>query len=137
MGRSVVLDAEAVHAVAHQRRGSEAARRTQALLRWAQRNDADVYVPAATLIELYRGRPGDAEIDRVVALAGRVIPTSTRIARVAGALLAAAGMDSRFAIEAVVVAEAVLLGDSIVATHNPDDLRALARGHPRVRILAI
>ena len=137
MGRSVVLDAEAVHALAHQRRGSEAARRAQAALCWAQRNDADVYIPAAVLIELYRGRPGDAEIDRVVTLAGRVIPTTTRIARVAGALLAKAGIDSRFAIEAVIVAEAVLLGDCIIATHNPDDLRILAEGHPGVRVLAI
>jgi predicted nucleic acid-binding protein len=137
VGRSVVLDAEAVHAVAHQRRGSEAARRTHALLCWAQRNDADVYIPAAVLIELYRGRPGDAEIDRVVTLAGRVIPTTTRIARVAGALLAKAGIDSRFAIEAVIVAEAVLLGDCIIASHDPDDLRALAEGHPGVKVLAI
>ncbi len=137
MGRSVILDAEAVHAIAHQRRGSEAARRAQAALCWAQRNDADVYVPAAVLIELYRGRPGDAEIDRVVGLAGRVIPTTTRVARVAGALLARAGIDSRFAIEAVIVAQAVLLGDSVIATHNPEDLSALAEGHPGVKVLAI
>ncbi len=137
MGQAVVLDAEAVHALAHQRRGSQAARRTQAVLCWAQRNDADVYIPAAVLIELYRGRPGDAEIDRVVKLGGRVIPTTTRIARVAGALLAKAGIDSRFAIEAVIVAEAVLLGDCIIATHNPEDLLALAEGQPGVRVLAI
>jgi predicted nucleic acid-binding protein len=137
VGRAVVLDAEAVHAVAHQRRGSEAARRTQAALSWAHRHNADVYVPAAVLIELYRGRPGDAEIDRVVALAGRVIPTTTRVARVAGALLARAGIDSRFAIEAVIVAEAVLLGQAMIATHDPHDLQALAEGYPGVRVLAI
>ncbi len=38
------------------------------------------------------------------------------------------------AIDALVVATAIRLGGGLILTHDPDDLSALAAGHPNVRI---
>jgi hypothetical protein len=66
-----------------------------------------------------------------------VAPLTATIARRAGAILARAKLSGAHAIEAFAVATAVELGSSIIATHDPDDMRRLAAGYRDVRVVRI
>lgn len=95
-------------------------------------------LPAAVLVELYRGRGTDEAIDVVLARGfAQVVTTGATTARIAGHLLGRIGADSTMAIDALVVATAVRFGGGMVATHNPSDLRLLAAAHPSVTVLEV
>lgn len=134
----LILDAEAISALARPRQNPERHQRVRAAMRSAHRRNAPVRIPSAVLVELYRGHGTDEPID---ALLGRgfaqVVTTGARIARIAGHLLADAGAGSELAIDALAVATAIRLGGGMVATHDPDDLRRLAGPHTNVAILEI
>ena len=66
-----------------------------------------------------------------------MVTTGARVARVAGHLLAGLDAGSERAVDALVVATAIRFGGGIVATHDPDDVRRLAAGHPNVAIFDI
>lgn len=90
------------------------------------------------LVELYRGGGTDEPIDAVLARGfAQVVTTGSRIARMAGHLLAGVGASSEMAIDALVVATAIRLGGGIVITHDPDDLVMLASRSPNVAIASI
>jgi len=135
--RTLVLDSEAVSALAHARSNPKAARRAQAVLTAAHRLAALVRVPAPVLAEVCRGGARDAAVQRVLRQVGRAVPTGELIARRAGALLMSAGMDSAHAVDAFVVATAVVLGGAVVATGDPVDISRLARPHPNVKVLGL
>lgn len=134
----LVLDSEAVSCLARPHQNELRLRRVRAALRSAHRMNAAVRIPSVVLVELYRGPRHDEPID---ALLGRgiaqVITTGSRVARIAGHLLATAEAGSELAVDAVVVATAVRLGGGIVATHDPADLERLAAPINNVSILAI
>jgi predicted nucleic acid-binding protein len=134
----LILDAEAVSALARPRQDPQRHQRVRGAMRSAHRRNAPVRIPSAGLVELYRGQGTDEPID---ALLGRgfaqVVTTGVRIARIAGHLLADAGAGSELAIDALAVATAIRLGGGMVATHDPDDLRRLAGRHTNVAILEI
>jgi predicted nucleic acid-binding protein len=134
----LVLDSEAVSTLARPRQNPQRHQRVRAAMRSAHQRNAPVRIPSAVLVELYRGHGSDEPID---ALLGRgfaqVVTTGARIARIAGHLLADAGAGSELAIDALAVATAVRFGGGIVATHDPGDLRLLARQHRNVSILEI
>lgn len=95
-------------------------------------------IPAAILLELYRGAGTDEAIDRELARGyAKVITTGLRIVRIAGHLLASLDAGSDLAVDALVVATAVRLGGGLILTHDPTDLRRLASGQPNVRIAAV
>jgi predicted nucleic acid-binding protein len=108
-------------------------RRTQRaweIYRTALRDDVPITVPAAVLIEWWRGRTDVRE--RI--LAGlRVEPLHATLAEVAGEALASVKVGP---IDAVVMASAALRGD-VVYTSDPDDLAKLRRHFPGVRVLAV
>ncbi len=107
-------------------------------MRSAHSRIAPIRIPAAALVELYRGRGTDEAIDGVLARGfAQVVTTGARMARVAGHLLANVGAGSELAIDALVVATAIRFGGGIIATPDPDDLRRLATSHPNVAILEI
>lgn len=107
-------------------------------MRSAHRRNFPVRVPSAVLVELYRGRGTDEAVDSVLSRGfAQVVTTGTRIARIAGHLLANAGRGSEMAIDALVVASTIRLGGGLVATHDPGDLALLAVGYPNVTIAAI
>lgn len=134
----LILDSEAVSALARPRQDPVRHRRVRAALQSAHRRNAPVRIPSAVLVELYRGHGHDEAVDGVLARGfAQVVTTGTRIARIAGHLLAADGSGSAMAIDAMVVATAVRLGGGIVATHDPDDLRRLAAHHANVSIFEI
>jgi len=130
----VVLDSEAVSALAAPGERAVAARRAQAVLAEAARRNTLVRIPAAVLTEAYRGSRRDAGVDRVVGRGNRVIQLDHRTARVAGGLLGRDHLDSCHAVDASVVATAIRLGGGVVVTGDPDDLRSLARDHRNVVI---
>lgn len=137
MARYLILDAEAVSALARAGQDPKAARRAQAVLTSAYRAGALVRVPAAALVEVYRGRRSDTAIDAALGRVARVVPMTHAIARRAGALLAARRLDSSHAVDATVVATAIRLGGGVIATHDPKDIRRLAAGHDNVKVFAI
>ena len=134
----LVLDSEAVSSLARPQVDPGRHRRVRAAMRSAHSRNAPVRIPAAVLVELYRGRGTDEAIDVVLAHGfAQVVTTGARMARIAGHLLGRVGADSAMAIDALVVATAVRFGGGIVATHDPVDLRLLAAGHPNVSVVEI
>ncbi|MDA3038556.1 MAG: PIN domain-containing protein [Actinomycetota bacterium] len=134
----LVLDSEAVSALARPRVDRSRHIAVRAAMRSAHSRNAPIRVPAAVLVELYSGRGTDEAIDTVLARGfAQVVTTGARMARVAGHLLANVGAGSEMAIDALVVATAIRFGGGIIATHDPEDLRRLAAPHPNVAILEI
>jgi predicted nucleic acid-binding protein len=134
----LILDAEALSALARPRTDAQRHERVRAALGSAKRRNHPVRVPSAVLVELYRGAGTDEAIDHVLGRGfARVVTTGVRIARIAGHLLAAAGRDSDLAVDALVVATAVRLGGGLILTHDPADLELLAVDHPNVRIVPV
>jgi len=134
----LVLDSEALSALARPNNDQLRHQRVRAAMRSAHERNFPVRVPSAVLVELYRGRGTDEAIDAVLARGfAQVVTTGARIARVAGHLLAAADSGTEMAIDALVVATAIRLGGGIVLTHDQDDLALLAADHPNVAIAAI
>ncbi len=92
MTEYVVLDAEAVSALAHPSERAASARRAQAILVVAEQRNALIRIPAAVLVEVYRGRARDTGVDRIAQVPDRVVPLDQRIARVAGRMLGRRGL---------------------------------------------
>lgn len=135
---ALILDSEALSALASPRVDPERHERVRAAMRSAARRGEPVRVPSAVLVEVCRGSGYDEPIDRELGRGfARVITTGARIARQAGHFLADAGRGSEWAVDALVVATAVRLGGGLIVTHDPDDLNALAANHPAVRIASI
>lgn len=133
----VLLDAEALNVIAFPRDRGASAKRAHAVLAAAERRNTPIRVSAATLVEAYRGTARDAGIDRVLNRGIEVLPVDQNTARVAGRLLSKAGLDSRAAVDSIVVATAIRLGSTLVLTSDPDDLALLAMDHPAVEIQAL
>jgi predicted nucleic acid-binding protein len=135
---ALILDSEALSALANPRFDAERHERVRAAMRSAARRREPVRVPSAVLVEVYRGHGHDEPIDRELSRGfARMITTGARIARQAGHLLAEAGRGSESAVDALFVATAIRLGGGLVVTHDPDDLGSLAADHPSVRIARI
>ena len=137
MNRCVVLDAEAMSALAGQpsRRKDE----VRAALQIAHRLGRDVIVPAVVLAELYRGRHQnqliDACLSRETGLAIQV--TDRAMARLVGAVLAAAKADSTLLADAHVIATAVDRGGGIALTGDTKDLERLAAAFRSVNVVSL
>lgn len=135
---ALILDSEALSALARPRDDPGRHERVRAAARVAQRRWEPVRVPSAVLLELYRGGGRDETIDAELGRGyARVVTTGVRIARTAGHLLAAIGAGSELAVDALVVATAIRLGGGLILTHDPVDLRRLAARHANVVVAAI
>ena len=138
MAEALILDCEAVNALARASQRPVLAERARGILQVALEERALVRVPAPVLAELCRGGAADAPINRV--LNGRgiaVVDLSARAARRAGILLGRAGFSSKHAVDAFVVAIALEFASAVIATHDPDDISRLAQGHRQVRVFRI
>lgn len=134
----LVLDREALSALARPHADEVRHQRVRAAMRSAHTRNAPVRVPSAVLVELYRGSGFDEPVDAVLARGFvQVVTTGARIARIAGHLLGRVDTGSEMAIDALVVATAVRLGGGMVVTHDPEDLSALAANSPNVAIARI
>ena len=133
MSRVLILDCEAVSALAQKRKGM--AERLAA----AQQADHRVLIPAVVLAEVATGAPTDAAIWHVL---GK-IPTldlPQGVAMRAGALRTRAEKVRRkkrdLTVDAIVAATAVVLAPSVVTTADTSDLEVLVDGFD-VKISAV
>jgi predicted nucleic acid-binding protein len=138
VAQALILDAEALSALAFATERSVLTRRARAILGVAYDEGALVRVPAPVLAEVCRGGARDAAVLRVLNGRGiEVVGLTAAMARTAGGLLHKAKLGSAHAVDAFVVATAVAFGSAVIATHDPDDLRRLATGLRGIRIFAV
>jgi predicted nucleic acid-binding protein len=138
LAQALILDAEALNALAWASRRSVLGERARAILTVAYEERALVRVPAPVLAEVCRGRPEDAAVERVLNGKGiSVVELTEGMARRAGALLERAKLGSAQAVDAFVVATAMAFASAVIATHDPEHLARLASGARQIRIFAI
>ena len=91
-------------------------------------------VPPVVVAETIRGGHDDARVNRLLNTV-RVSFAGLRVGRTAGRLLGAAGMSN--AADALVMAEAVRGGASILLTSDVHDMSRLATGRSSVTIVGV
>ena len=127
MAETLILDAEAVHALAFAQRRGVLRDRARAIRTIAHERGALVRVPVPVLAEVCRDPRRDAAVDRI--LNGRGIgglDLTRPAAQRAGRLLARVKLSSASAIDAFVVALASQFEQSLIATGDPADIQRLA-----------
>jgi predicted nucleic acid-binding protein len=103
----------------------------------ARKRQAPVVASAATLTEVLRGTPRDAEVHRVLKRV-EIVPLTREIGRSAGELLGSSGLPSTASIDAMVAATALVQTRPVmILTSDPDDLAALTEGATGVGILRV
>lgn len=131
--RTVVLDSQAVSALAHGARGM--AERLEAALRL----DARVVVPAVVLAEVMTGEAADASVWNVVRRLP-VVDLDTRLSARAGGLRERAEAARRkkrdLTLDALVAAVAVQVQPAVVVTSDAEDLALLVDGYD-VKVSAV
>lgn len=138
MAEALILDAEALNALAQPAARGVVARRAAAILRLAYQRRALVRVPAPVLAEVCRSVRHDAAVNRLLGNPGVVVAELTRpVAQRAGHLLARLKLSSAHAVDAFVVATALQFDTAVIATGDPTDIRRLAAPFRHVGILAL
>jgi len=138
MAEALILDAEALNALASASQRRVLAERAAAILRLAYEKRALVRVPAPVLAEVCRGGRHDAAINHLLNNPGiRVSELTRAIAQQAGHMLARLKLSSAHAIDAFVVATALQFDTAVIATGDPDDIRRLAAPFRRVGVFAL
>lgn len=138
MAEALILDSEAVNALAHATERAVLAERSRAILQVAHERRALVRVPAAVLAEVCRGPRFDSAVERLLNDRGIVVCAITRsIAQRAGGLLAKTKLSSEHAVDAFVVATALDFDGAVIATGDPNDIRRLSSAHREVRVFAL
>jgi hypothetical protein len=138
MAQALVLDSEALNALARASERGVLAERARAILALAFERRALVRVPAPVLGEVCRGARFDAAIDHVLNERGILVQDLTRsIAQRAGRLLREARMSSENAVDAFVVASALEFDKALIATGDPSDILRLAARHRKIRVFRI
>jgi predicted nucleic acid-binding protein len=138
MAEALILDPEALNALAHPADRKVLANRASAILRLAHDKRALVRVPAPVLAEVCRNVRHDAAINLLLNNPGvRVLELSRVAAQQAGHMLSRLKLSSAHAVDAFVVATALQFDAAVIATGDPDDIRRLAAPFPRVGIFAL
>jgi predicted nucleic acid-binding protein len=138
MAETLILDSEAVNALAHAAERGVLAERARAILAVAHEKRALVRVPAPVLSEVCRGPRHDSAINHLLNARGIGVLDLTRsVAQRAGHLLARRRLSSAHAIDAFVVATSLQFDVAVIATGDPDDIRRLAAPFRHVRVFAL
>lgn len=138
MAEALILDSEAVNALAHASSRGVLADRAHAILTVAHDKRALVRIPAPVLAEVCRGPRFDSAVEHLIASRGIGITELTRpIAQRAGHLLASAKLSSAHAVDAFVVSTAFEFDAAVIATGDPNDIRRLAARSSRIRVFGI
>ncbi|HZF51942.1 MAG TPA: PIN domain-containing protein [Polyangiaceae bacterium] len=138
MAEALILDSEALNALAKRIERGVLADRVRTILEVAMQRGGLVRVPAPVLAEVCRGPRFDAAVNHVLSSRGvRVENLTESIARRAGALLAKAKLSSTHAVDAFVVATAAEFPSAVIATGNAGDIARLAASFKHIRVFAI
>jgi hypothetical protein len=138
LAEALILDSEALNALANPTQRGSLALRARAIARVAHERGALVRVPSPVLAEVCRGGRLDASINHFLNRdAVRVVDLSRPIAQRAGSLLATARMSSAHAVDAFVVATALEFELAVIASGDPKDIKRLAAAHSQISVLAL
>jgi predicted nucleic acid-binding protein len=138
MAEALILDSEALNALAQPRERKVLAARAATVLRFAFERRALIRVPAPVLAEVCRGTRFDSAINHLLNNPGVCVFDLTRaVAQQAGHLLARAKLSSAHAVDAFVVATALQFETAVIATGDPADIRRLAAPFSRVGVLSL
>jgi hypothetical protein len=138
MAEALILDSEALNALAQPRDREVLASRAATVLRLAFDRRALVRVPAPVLAEVCRGTRFDSAVNHLLNNPGiRVFELTRAVAQQAGHLLVRAKLSSAHAVDAFVVATALQFETAVIATGDPTDIRRLAAPFNRVGVLAL
>jgi predicted nucleic acid-binding protein len=138
VAEALILDSEALNALAHSTERAVLAERSRAILQVAHERRALVRVPAPVLAEVCRGPRFDGAVERVLNDKGILVcPLTRSVCQRAGGLLAEAKLSSAHAVDAFVVATALDFDAAVIATGDPGDIRRLSSGHRQLRIFAL
>ena len=138
MAEALILDSEALNALANPVQRGALALRARAIARVAHERGALVRVPSPVLAEVCRGGRLDAPINQFLSRdVVRVVELTRPIAQRAGSLLAAARMSSAHAVDAFVVATALEFELALIASGDLKDIKRLAADHAQISVLAL
>jgi hypothetical protein len=138
MAEALILNAEAVNALAAPSTRRVLGDRAAAILTLAYERRALVRIPAPVLAEVCRGPRFDAAINQFLNNPGvRVQNLSREVARTAGHMLARLKLSSAHAVDAFVVATALLFDTAVIATGDPKDIQRLAAPFPKLGIFSL
>lgn len=104
------------------------------LLRAAREHRAQLFAITPVVSEWWRGR---SDVRERISKAVTLVPFPVRSAQAAGVALGKLRGDARLAIDIMVMAFAATFGGSLVYTSDVDDLQAISRHFPAVRILGV
>lgn len=138
MAEALILDSEALNALANWSERGALAGRARAILDLAMQRGSRVRVPAPVLAEVCRGPKFDAAINHALKARGIVVEALTEsIARSAGSILARGKLASEHAIDAFVVATAAEYSTAVIATGDISEFTALIAPYKYIRLFAI
>lgn len=138
MAEALILDSEAVNALANASERGSSSLRARAIARVAHERGALVRIPSPVLPEVCRGARRDAAINQLLKRdAIRVIELSRETAQRAGALLQKAGMPSLHSVDAFVVSTALEFESAVIATGDVEDLRRLLGSYRQITLMHI
>jgi predicted nucleic acid-binding protein len=138
MAEALVLDSEALNAIANWSERGALAGRSRAILALAMQRGSRVRVPAPVLAEVCRGPRFDAAINHALKARGIVVEDLTEaIARRAGAILSRGKFASAHAIDAFVVATAAEYSTAVIATGDISDFATLITPYKHIRLFGI
>ena len=138
MAEALILDSEALNALANPTERGALALRARAIARIAHERGALVRVPSPVLAEVCRGGRLDAAVNHFLNReAVRVVELTRQIAQRAGSLLTIARMSSANAVDAFVVSTALEFELALIATGDPKDLKRLSLRHPQIALMAL
>ncbi len=138
MAEALILDSEALNALANRLERGVLADRARAILEVALLRGGLIRVPAPVLAEVCRGPRFDAAINHLLTSRGLRIEALTEgISRRAGAILAQAKLSSAHAVDAFVVATAAEYPAAVIATGDVGDIGRLAAPFKHVRVFGI
>jgi predicted nucleic acid-binding protein len=138
MAEALILDSEAVNALANPKARAVQAERAAAILRVAYEKRALVRIPAPVLAEVCRGVRFDSAVNHLLNNPGICVADLTRaVAQQAGQMLAKHKLSSAHAVDAFVVATALQFDTAVIATGDPRDIQRLAAPYSRIGILVL
>jgi predicted nucleic acid-binding protein len=138
MAEALILDSEAINALANPKARRVQAERAAAILQVAYQKRALVRVPAPVLAEVCRGVHFDTAVNHLLNNPGICVAELTRVvAQQACQLLAKHKLSSAHAVDAFVVATALQFDTAVIATGDPRDIQRLVAAYSRIGILAL
>jgi len=136
VAEALILDSEAVNALANATERGTLSVRARAIARVAHERGVLVRIPAPVLAEVCRGSRYDAAVNQLLKRdAIRVVELTRETAQRAGTLLEKASLSSRNAVDAFAVSTALEFDSAVIATGDVADLRRLSAPYHQITLM--